>query len=58
MRLKINRIELVIAIRPIEFLFIGNWYSMYRFIHPVECESGIGRFIDLGVITIGYWNIK
>lgn len=46
--------KLILCFRPISFMFLKNWYSLYRWNNPTEYENQIFRMIDIGVITIGY----
>ena len=46
--------KLIICFRPIRWMFLSNWYSMYRWKYPQEYENRIHKLIDIGSITVGY----
>jgi len=46
--------KVVIAFRPIKWMFLSNWYSLYRWSHPTEYYGLTYKLIDIGILTIGY----
>lgn len=48
-------IRLILNFRPIEFMFIKNWYSLYRWRNPfTHFNNETVKLIDIGSLTIGY----
>lgn len=50
--------RLVVAIRPISWMFLRNWYSVYRWTHPQDYMNRVYRLVDIGFITIGFYKDK
>lgn len=48
----------VIHIRPLSWFTLRNWYSIYRWTHPLYYEKWKIRLIDIGMITVGYRKLK
>lgn len=50
--------RIIFRIRPLNFMFRKNWYSLYRWKNPYETyyneKYNYNRVIDIGFITIGY----
>jgi hypothetical protein len=46
--------EIILCFRPIKWMFIRNWYSMYRWNNSTHYENRVHKLIDFGFITFGY----
>ena len=51
------KIKLIVAVRPLRWMFIRHWYSFYRWTHPQDYENRTYRLVDIGSITIGFSKI-